>query len=57
MGVLMDFIYSNLCFDNDSESDPDVVFDKNIIFSAFCLMSFFFLGGGAFFFQMLIKKN
>ncbi len=26
----------HLCFDNITEYDPDVVFDKNAIFSAFC---------------------
>ncbi len=26
----------HLCFDNFTEYDPDVVFDKNMIFSAFC---------------------
>ncbi len=32
---LMEAIY---CFDNITEYDPDVVFDKNAIFSAFCFM-------------------
>ncbi len=32
----------HLCFDNITEYDPDVVFDKNAIFSAFCLKCCFF---------------
>ncbi len=33
----------HLCFDNITEYDPDVVLDKNAIFSAFCLKFCFFL--------------
>ncbi len=48
----------HLCFDNITEYDPDVVFDKNAIFSAFCSKCC-----GFFYFykttniQVLIKKQ
>ncbi len=33
----------HLCFDNITEYDPDVVFDKNVIFTAFCSKCCFFM--------------
>ncbi len=33
----------HLCFDHRTEYDPDVVFDKSAIFSAFCSKCSFFL--------------
>jgi len=42
--VLVDSIYS-ICFNHHSESDPDEVFDKNVIFlkkNAFCSKCFWF---------------
>ncbi len=43
----------HLCFNNISKYDPDVVFDKNAIFSAFCLK--FFMNPT--YIQVLIKKK
>ncbi len=45
----------HLCFDYCTEYDPDVVFDKNEIFSAFCSKCCFFLMKPTYI-QVLIKK-
>ncbi len=44
-----------LCFDNITEYDPDVVFDKNAIFSAFCSKCCFLMKPT--YIQVLIKKQ
>ncbi len=46
----------HLCFDNITEYDPDVVSDKNAIFSAFSSIFFYFFMKPTFI-QVLIKKT
>ncbi len=45
----------HICFDNIPEYDPDVVFDKNVIFSAFCQNVAFLMK--LTYIQVLIKKR
>uniref|UniRef100_A0A8C1ZKX6 Agenet-like domain-containing protein n=1 Tax=Cyprinus carpio TaxID=7962 RepID=A0A8C1ZKX6_CYPCA len=45
----------DLCFDNHTEYYPDVVFDRNVIFSAFCSKLYIFMKPN--YIQVLIKKN
>ncbi len=45
----------HLCFDHRTEYDADVVFDKNVIFSAFCSKCCFFVKLS--YIQALIKKE
>ena len=45
----------DLCFDNRTEYYPDVVFDKNLIFSPFCSKLYIFMKPT--YIQVLIKKK
>ncbi len=50
----MDFDLLHQCFDHKSESDLDVAFEKNMMFSTFILFNFFMKLTNI---QMLIKNN